>query len=240
MKRNFIEINEDLCNGCGNCVVDCAEGALQIVDGKAKVINESFCDGLGACLGNCPTDALKIVEKNVAAFDEKAVEEHLKTQKKKSNKHDVACSCPGMAMHDFNDKQEKTKETNNNQNIQSQLKQWPIQLHLVNPAAPYFQKCNLLIAASCTAFSFGNFHNEYLKNHSVVIACPKLDNTEGYIEKLSQIITQTNIKSLTILRMEVPCCSGLTMIVKESIQKSGKRVPFLEEIISIKGNAVNG
>ncbi|MFC1616985.1 ATP-binding protein [Candidatus Margulisiibacteriota bacterium] len=180
-KRNFIEIDEDKCNGCGDCVVACAEGALEIVDGKAKVVRESFCDGLGACIGHCPQDALKIVQK-------------------------------------------------------IPQKQWPIQLHLVNPAAPYFKGANLLIAASCTAFSMGDFHKEFIKGNKIVIACPKLDRTEGYVEKLAEIIKQGEIKSITIARMEVPCCSGLTRLVLEAIKLSGKKVPFLEQVISLQGN----
>jgi NAD-dependent dihydropyrimidine dehydrogenase PreA subunit len=238
MKRNFIEIDEEKCNGCGDCVVSCAEGALQIIDGKAKVVNDSFCDGLGACIGHCPVDALKIIEKDVAEFDEAAVEKHLKEKdsQKQPNKHDVACGCPGMAMQDFSKKAGEQEEQGSEQgDVASQLRQWPIQLHLVNPAAPYFQNCNLLIAASCTAFSLGNFHQSLLKDHAVVIACPKLDRTEGYVEKLAEIIKSGGVLSVTVARMEVPCCMGLTSMVKEAINVSGKKVPFLEEIISIQG-----
>jgi Fe-S-cluster-containing hydrogenase component 2 len=237
MQRNFIEIDEAKCNGCGNCVVACAEGALQIIDGKAKVVKESFCDGLGGCIGHCPTDALKIVTKDVAAFDEKAVDENLKREKSKREKYDIPCDCPGMAMHDFreNKQTQEKKENRKEQSVKSQLQHWPIQLHLVNPDAPYFKNCNLLIAASCTAFSLGNFHYDILKDHSLVIACPKLDRTEGYVEKISSIIIKGGVKSITVARMEVPCCQGLTMMVKDAMKISGKKIPFLEEIISIKG-----
>jgi len=235
MKRNFIEIDEAACNGCGNCVTACAEGALKIINGKAKVVNDSFCDGLGACIGHCPTGALKIIEKDVAAFDENAVNAHLK------NKYDVPCNCPGMAMQDFRENkiQQEDKKNMECHEVESQLRQWPIQLHLVNPEAPYFKNCNLLIAASCTAFSFGNFHSNFLKDHTLVIACPKLDKTEGYLEKLTEIINRGEILSITVVRMEVPCCMGLTMLVKEAIKNSKKKIPFLEEIISIKGEVLS-
>ncbi|MFA5880419.1 MAG: 4Fe-4S binding protein [Candidatus Margulisiibacteriota bacterium] len=230
MIRNFIEINEEKCNGCGNCVVACAEGALKIIDGKAKVVNDSFCDGLGACIGHCPTDALKIVKKEVTEFDEKLVQENLQKQAQKTNQYNVPCNCPGMEIQDNRDK-------NNDVSIESisQLKQWPIQLHLVSHTAPYFKECNLLIAASCTAFSFGNFHQEFLRNHTLVIACPKLDQTEGYLEKLTEIINKNSILSITVARMEVPCCKGLTMLAEEAIKSSTKKVPFLEQVISLKG-----
>ncbi|MCP4050129.1 MAG: 4Fe-4S dicluster domain-containing protein [bacterium] len=235
MKRNFIEIDEEKCNGCGDCVVACAEGALEIIDGKAKVINESFCDGLGACIGHCPTDALKIIQKDVAEFDEKAVEEHLGNKSVKEKGYDVACNCPGMAVQDFRDEKKENTDSGERQEVKSELRQWPIQLHLVNPAAPYFQRCNLLIAASCAAFSFGNFHNDLLKDHALVIACPKLDRTEGYVEKLTKIIKTGGVLSVTVARMEVPCCTGLTMMVKDAIKESGQKVPFLEEVVSING-----
>ena len=235
MKRKFIEIDEEKCNGCGKCVVACAEGALRIVNGKAKVISESFCDGLGACIGHCPQDALKIVEKDVAAFDEKAVAEHLNEDKQKNNC--TTFKCPGMAIHDFDDKNKKNAASD--VNVDSQLRQWPIQLHLVNPDAPYFKKANFLIAASCTAFSFGNFHNNLLENHTLTIACPKLDRTEGYIEKLTEIIKNNNLSSITVARMEVPCCMGLTMMVKSAIEKAGINLFLNEKIISIKGEIIN-
>jgi NAD-dependent dihydropyrimidine dehydrogenase PreA subunit len=227
--RKFIKIDEKKCNGCGECVTSCVEGALQIIDGKAKVVNEIFCDGLGACIGSCPQNALEIIEKDVADFDEKAVEKHLENKK-----HDIPCGCPGMAMKDFSEPEIDTK-VENPKSVPSRLKQWPIQLHLVNPAAPYFKNANLVIAASCTAFSFGAFHQEFLANHRLVIACPKLDKTEGYIEKLAQIIKENNLASITVVRMEVPCCAGLTILGKQAIANSGKKVPFLEQVISIQG-----
>jgi NAD-dependent dihydropyrimidine dehydrogenase PreA subunit len=236
--RKFIEIDEDKCNGCGNCVVDCAEGALQIIDGKARVIKEEFCDGLGACLGRCPTDALKIIDKDVAEFNEKAVEEHLKNNAINKN-HQKPCppsgGCPSTQYNRAPSKANVENESNIKGTIQSQLQQWPIQLHLLNPSAPYLAGANFLLAATCSAFSYGNFHNDFIKNHIIAIACPKLDNTEPYLDKLVQIIQKGGIASITVIRMEVPCCSGLSLLVKKAIEKSGKKLPYLEEIVSISG-----
>lgn len=237
MKRAIIEIDKEKCNGCGDCVVACAEGALQIIDGKAVVVNDSFCDGLGACIGHCPTDALKIVQKEVVEFNEKAVAAHLQISEDKN--YDVPCNCPGMAMQDFtHDAAENLSSSPAPAFTESQLRQWPIQLHLVNPDAPYFQNCNLLIAATCSAFSCGGFHHDFLKNHTLVIACPKLDRTEGYFEKLVEIIRKGAALSVAVVRMEVPCCQGLTRLVKDAIQASGRNIPFLETVISIKGKIV--
>ncbi|MDD4526935.1 MAG: ferredoxin [Candidatus Margulisbacteria bacterium] len=236
--RKFIEINEEKCNGCGNCIVDCAEGALQLVNGKAKVVKEQFCDGLGACIGNCPVDALKIIEKDVAAFDEEAVEKHLKSKDnpklKIAKKEDHACGCPSMAFDRSFVEPKEEKKADNPQG-QSELQQWPVQLHLINPQAPYLKGANLLVAATCSAFSYGNFHHDFIKDHIVVVACPKLDRTEPYVDKLTQIITEGEITSITVIRMEVPCCGGLSQIVKEAINKSGKKLPYLEEIITVDG-----
>lgn len=242
--RNFIEINEEKCNGCGNCVVDCAEGALQIVNGKAKVVKESFCDGLGACIGRCPVDALKIIQKDVEEFDEKAVEEHLKSAnnpKLKTKGEGCGGGCPSLAFNKspINNNPTSINKTENSSanetEIKSELQQWPVQLHLINPQAPYLKGANLLVAATCSAFSYGNFHRDFIKNHIVVVACPKLDKTEPYVDKLTKIITEGGIASITVVRMEVPCCGGLSYMVKESIANSGKKLPYLEEIISIDG-----
>ncbi|MEI7942545.1 MAG: 4Fe-4S dicluster domain-containing protein [Candidatus Riflemargulisbacteria bacterium] len=275
--RKFIEINEDKCNGCGNCVVDCVEGALQIINGKAKVVKEQFCDGLGACIGGCPLDALKIVERDVAEFDEKAVEEHLKSKAQSSPKGYTSASnnlkvnsegcgggCPGTRTIEI--KRENNSEINRKNFCGEQgskeeatqayaeirrgatdadnavihensscLTQWPVQLHLISPQAPYLKGANLLVAASCSAFAYGNFHHDFIKNHIVVIACPKLDRTEPYIDKLTQIIKEGGITSITVVRMEVPCCGGLSHMVKEAITLSGKKLPYLEEIITVDG-----
>lgn len=249
--RNFIEIDEEKCNGCGICVIDCAEGALQIVNGKAKVVKESFCDGLGACIGGCPVGALKIIQKDVEAFDEKAVEEHLKFKKnsKLQTKDTMSTTqnteyrggCPSLAFNkspinnNSSDTNNKVNSSSNETEVKSELQQWPVQLHLMNPQAPYLKGANLLVAATCSAFAYGNFHHDFIKNHIVVVACPKLDKTEPYIDKLTQIIKEGGVASITVVRMEVPCCGGLSYMVKEAINKSGKKLPYLEEVITIDG-----
>ncbi len=258
--RKFIEINEDKCNGCGNCVVDCAEGALQIVNGKAKVVKEQFCDGLGACIGSCPVDALKIAEKDVAEFDEHAVEKHLKSNNnpklqlvKKEEKKGCGGGCPGTRAIEI--KRNINSEVNRQSFHEEQgikhgvtgkdsaiirensscLTQWPVQLHLISPQAPYLKGAKLLVAATCSAFSYGNFHHDFIKDHIVVVACPKLDKTEPYVDKLTRIITEGGIASITVVRMEVPCCGGLSHLVKEAIANSGKKLPYLEEVITVDG-----
>ncbi|HAR63860.1 MAG: 4Fe-4S ferredoxin [Candidatus Margulisiibacteriota bacterium] len=224
--RKFIDIDEAKCDGCGNCVVACAEGALRIIDGKARVIKEQFCDGLGACIGECPKDALKIVTRDVARFDETAVEKHLKENRK---------VCPGTAVHEFRDTPVVPQTPVDAAACPSQLRQWPVQLHLVSPAAGYFQGANLLIAADCCAFSYGNFHRDFVKDRAVVIACPKLDDTEGYIEKLVNIIKEGNVSSITVVIMQVPCCRGLARIAQEALKRANRPIPYSEKIISIKG-----
>lgn len=236
--RNFIEIDESRCTGCGNCVTACAEGALEIINGKAVVINDIFCDGLGACIGHCPEDALKIIQKDVPDFDEAAVKNHLKSREKSSpSLHVPHTGCPGSQMRERKRAGEVTNSASESPalDVPSELAQWPIQLHLVNPGAPYFKGANLLIAASCSAFSFGNFHRDFIKNHALMIACPKLDRTEPYVAKLADIIRTANPASITVVIMEVPCCRGLSAMVQQAIQESGKRVPYLESIITLDG-----
>ncbi len=229
--RNFIEIDEEKCDGCGDCVVACAEGALEIVDGKAKVVRESFCDGLGACIGHCPRDALRIVRKDVEEFDEEAVEENLKGGRECPGASFTAGPHPHVA-----GAVDPLPLRGRGGGVG--LGQWPIQLHLVSAEAPYFKGANLVVAASCSAFSMGAFHDVFLTGKKLVIACPKLDRTEGYVEKLAEIIKVGEVASVTVARMEVPCCGGLTALVKKAIEVSGRKVPFLEQIISLKGEVL--
>lgn len=206
MKRKIIEISETLCNGCGDCINACAEGAIKIVNGKAKLVADEYCDGLGDCLGHCPTGALKIIEREAEAFDESLI----------PAKHEATpvCSCPSQRM--------------NTQN--SPLNNWPIQLSLVPEDGEYFADANLLIAADCTAFSRLHF-NQNLQDKILLICCPKLDNTSFYQKKLMNIFTKHNVNSITVARMSVPCCAGLTHLVYNAIQKSGKRIQAEELII---------
>lgn len=269
MKRKIIEINEGLCNGCGNCVTGCSEGALKIVNGKAKVVNETFCDGFGDCIGHCPTGALKIIEREAEDFDINAVEEHLRNtygetavdkmheaQKIHENKETEHKGCPGSAAHQLhgggcpsakfkqfdkngNGSRPKQPIMNNNSDtaeIKSELTQWPVQLHLVPPRGPMFDNKDILIAASCTAFSFGDFHRKILSGKALVIACPKLDDTEGYVEKLAAIFATNNVRSITCAIMEVPCCGGLLRTVKAALAESGKDIPLKTVTIGIEGD----
>ncbi len=230
--RNIINIDEDKCNGCGNCVVDCAESALQIVNGKAKLVKELYCDGLGACIGGCPTGALTIVQREADPFDEIATEAYVHSMKKKQE----PCGCPSTRPVDFMDREVGRHEA---AETKPELTNWPIQLKLVATEAPYFNNADLLMAADCAAFSTINFHSRFIKGRKVVIACPKLDDAQFYFDKLTEIFKLNSINSVTVVRMEVPCCGGLAYITKQAIQKSGKEIPYSEVVIGIKGDILN-
>ncbi len=222
----MIEINENRCDGCGACVTSCKEGAIQIINGKATVVNDAFCDGLGACIGHCPQDALHIIEKETVVFDEAAA------LNQKPN--EAPCGCTGSATRDFA-QPTSSHITATTQPVPSALTHWPIQLHLIQPTSPHFKYANLVIAADCTAFSFSTFHTDFLKGKKLIIACPKLDDHKGYAEKLITLFQESQPASITVVRMEVPCCTGLTHLVQEAINQSGKRFPFLEVVIGIQG-----
>ncbi len=221
MIRKIIKINEDLCNGCGLCAAACHEGAIEMIDGKARLTREDYCDGLGDCLPACPTGAISFEEREAPAYNEAAV---------KASKGKLPCGCPGTEAKAF------MREDNAPQKevIPSQLAQWPCQIKLVPINAPYFDESNLLIAADCTAYAYGNFHRDFMKNHITLIGCPKLDEGD-YAEKLLAIIKNNNIKSVKILRMEVPCCGGLENAVKRALQESGKFIPWQVVTISTDG-----
>ena len=231
MKRNIIEIDEEKCNGCGECVTSCAESAIQIINGKAKLVKDIYCDGLGACIGTCPTGALTIIQREAAAFDEHAVEQRVKTLKQKT---ESPCGCPGSLVANFEPCALPVAAAPVAAN--SELTNWPVQLMLVPINAPYFNNADLLIAADCTAFSLAGFHTTFLKGKKLIIACPKLDNAALYLEKLTQIFSDNTIKSVSVARMEVPCCGGLTHLVKGAVKNSGKNIPYQETIIGIKGD----
>ncbi len=241
VKRNIVQIDEEKCTGCGLCVPECAEGALQIVDGKAKLVSDVYCDGLGACLGTCPEDAITIIEREAEEFDEEAVEEHLELLEDEQSKEimepvkaEQACSCPSLKVVEF----EEDAELDNSgvkTEIRSELRQWPVQLHLVPPTAPYLQNKELLIAADCVPFAVANFHQDYLKGKALLIGCPKLDDAHVYIAKLAEIFKSNDIPKITIAHMEVPCCFGLTNIIKQALIKSGKEIPIEEINFSIQG-----
>jgi Pyruvate/2-oxoacid:ferredoxin oxidoreductase delta subunit len=230
--RNIINIDEDKCNGCGNCVVDCAEAALQIVNGKAKLVKELYCDGLGACMGGCPTGALTIVQREADAFDEAATEAHVHAMKTKPE----PCGCPSTRSVDFANKEVVGRGVSE---TRPELTNWPIQLKLIATEAPYLNNADLLMAADCAAFSTINFHSRFIKGRKVVIACPKLDDAQFYFDKLTEMFKANSINSVTVVRMEVPCCGGLAYITKQAIQKSGKEIPYSEVVIGIKGDILS-
>ena len=227
MIRKIIKIDEEKCNGCGACAAACHEGAIEMVNGKARLTREDYCDGLGDCLPACPTGAITFEEREAPAYDESAV---LAAKKKKNAP--LPCGCPGM-----NSKTIKREE--NSCNITSapavsQLSQWPVQIKLVPVNAPYFDGANLLVAADCVAYAYGNFHNEFIRNRITLIGCPKLDNVD-YSEKLTAILANNDIKSVTVVRMEVPCCGGIEYAVKKALQTSGKFIPWRIVTISTDG-----
>jgi NAD-dependent dihydropyrimidine dehydrogenase PreA subunit len=274
-KRQIIRIDEAKCDGCGQCVTGCHEGALQMIDGKARLISDLLCDGLGACIGECPRGAIKIEERQAEPYDEvkvmdgmvkhgpntiKAHLKHLKDHAQKAflkqafdylKKHDIPnpleeemtkehkhgepCGCPGGRTMDFREPC-GCDDGGDAPAAKSQLRQWPVQLHLASPMAPYFQKADLVVAADCTAFAYGNFHNDFIKGKAIVIACPKLDDgQEIYAEKLQALIEDAKVNTLTVVTMEVPCCSGLLAMVKKASEASSRKVPVKSVVIGIQG-----
>ncbi|MBQ4557254.1 MAG: 4Fe-4S binding protein [Clostridia bacterium] len=231
MIRKIIKIDEDKCNGCGACAAACHEGAIQMIDGKAKLTREDYCDGLGDCLPACPTGAISFEEREAPAYNEAAVLE----AKKKAVKP-LPCGCPGTNSKAI--KRETATCPTSAAATSSQLMQWPVQIKLVPVNAPYFDGANLLIAADCTAFAYGNFHNEFIRNHITLIGCPKLDEGD-YAEKLTAIISNNNIKSLKIVRMEVPCCGGIENAAKRALQAIGKFIPWQVITISTDGRILD-
>jgi len=238
--RKIVQINEDKCNGCGLCIPACHEGAIQIINGKAKLLADKLCDGLGDCLGECPVGAIEIIEREADEYDEIAVQERMK-ELKKADENSCGCpgskpqffgGCPGSRVQSFRQEETSSEKVH----INSELRQWPVQLHLVPIDAPYFANQDLLIAADCVPLAYANFHQEFLKDKGVAIACPKLDNTAPYAAKLAEIIKTNNIKSITIARMEVPCCGGLSMLVKQAVQAADVDIPVIEKVIGIRGN----
>ena len=232
MVRKIVKIDEEKCTGCGLCAEACHEHAIAMVDGKAKLIRDDYCDGLGDCLPACPADAIEIIEREAAAYDEEAVKAHLQSRQQPEKKSDsLPCGCPGSAARTFRRSPAPVQQAAENE---SQLTQWPVQIQLVSPRASYFQGANLLIAADCTAYAYGDFHNRFIRGRTVVVGCPKLDTVE-YTEKLTAIIRDNDIKSVTIVRMEVPCCGGLENAAKRALQASGKFIPWQVVTISTDG-----
>lgn len=232
MIRRIIKIDEEKCNGCGACATACHEGAIDMINGKAVLTRENYCDGLGDCLPNCPTGAITFEEREAPAYDEAAVKAAQAAKAAKAS----ACGCPGeqaktIACSSAAAPQAVTAQP-------SQLRQWPVQIKLVPVNAPYFDGAKLLIAADCTAYAYGNFHQEFIRNHVTLIGCPKLDATD-YSEKLTQILAQNDIKSITVTRMEVPCCGGMEHAVKQALINSGKMIPWQVVTISADGRILD-
>ncbi len=288
MIREIVKIDEELCNGCGDCVPNCHEGALQIIDGKARLISELMCDGLGACLGHCPQGAITIEKREADEYDEvvviaqmiksgkatvfahlKHLQEHGETgflnqaltwikanrdsipfkisevhellHGEKEHKHEAAgagCGCAGSAPQAFS--VAGLKMATPVGGVPSELTQWPVQMHLINPAASYFNGADLLVAADCAAFAYGNFHNDYIKGRKLVIACPKLDQGKDiYLQKLTRLIEESRVNTITVVIMEVPCCGGLSQLVQMATQNASRRVPVKEVVIGIRGDVLS-
>ena len=234
--RKIVRIDEEKCNGCGLCIPNCAEGALQIVDGKAKLMSEKFCDGLGACLGHCPEDAITVIERDAEEFDEKAVEIHLHKQNEAQPKpQPVFTGCPSSKAMHFK-VSEAGAESGSAAPSVFQLAHWPVQLKLVPVNAPYFQDADLLITADCVPFAYPDFHRDFLKGKAVVVGCPKLDDIQYYQEKLTEIFKTNSIKSITLPYMEVPCCFGLVKATEDALAASGKKIPLKKVKIGIRGD----
>ena len=231
MIRKIIKIDEEKCNGCGACAAACHEGAIEMVNGVAKLTREDYCDGLGDCLPACPTNAITFEEREAPAYNEEAV---LKAKQKKQSTP-LPCGCPGTQSRAI--KREPVVAPDDSK-VDSQLMQWPVQIKLVPVNAPYFNGANLLIAADCSAYAYGNFHNEFIRNHITIIGCPKLDEGD-YSDKLTQIIANNDIKSVTIVRMQVPCCGGIENAAKKAIQASGKFLPWSVVTISTDGRIID-
>ena len=237
--RKIIEIDEERCDGCGLCVPACAEGAIQVIDGKAKLVADKFWDGLGACLGDCPNDALQVIEREADEFDEEAVEQHLKTMEpsQEAAEETMACGCPSSQVQSFESSKAcpMSAPTVTAAQSASALSHWPIQIRLIPPTAPFLKGADLLVLADCVAAAYPGLHSDLMAGKAVLMGCPKLDDAEAYIEKFSEIFSTASPRSITIAMMEVPCCSGLAHIVKEALKTSRASIPFEEVIFSVRG-----
>jgi Pyruvate/2-oxoacid:ferredoxin oxidoreductase delta subunit len=237
--RKIVKIDEEKCDGCGACIISCAEGALRIVDGKAKLISETYCDGLGVCMGKCPRDAITIEEREAEEFDEAAVGQQLQAEKVEEPKPG-ACPSANVQLFERQDKV-STQPAPVDDTVESRLTHWPVQLALVPPTAPFLKEADLVLAADCVPFAYAGFHRDFLGgNSALLVACPKLDDFAAHQKKLTEILKQSGIKSLTVLHMEVPCCSGLVHMAKQAILASGNVVPFREVTISVQGKRKAG
>lgn len=255
MLRKLIKIDESLCDGCGVCIPSCPEGALKIVDGKARLVRESFCDGLGACLNDCPRGALSVIDAETERYDELGVIDYLKANSpEKLELHQKHLNSAGGTGTDASARHhhgsggcpstrtmmiERTADGGGPVTTESRLRQWPIQFHLVSPGAPYFKNADIALVADCVPFAFAQFHEEILSKHPIAVGCPKLDDLSSYYDKLLSIIKESGPRSIRVLIMEVPCCSGLLQIAREAVAQSGARIPVEVTVIGIKGNVIS-
>jgi Pyruvate/2-oxoacid:ferredoxin oxidoreductase delta subunit len=242
IKRKIIQIDEEKCDGCGVCVPSCAEGALQIVNGKAKLMAEKYCDGLGACLGECPQDALRVIEREAEDFDEEAVEVHMKSMSapQSNEPQPMACGCPSAQIQSFSPAK-PCQEANlpvSRGSAPSALSHWPVQIRLVPPAAPFLKGADLLVAADCTPVAYPNFHRDFLDGKVVLVGCPKFDDVPTYVQKFADIFNTAGIHSIEVVTMEVPCCQGLPLIVRKGLELAGKKIPLSQVIISTRGEVL--
>jgi Pyruvate/2-oxoacid:ferredoxin oxidoreductase delta subunit len=249
--RKIIQIDEEKCDGCGNCIISCAEGALAIVDGKAKVISDNLCDGLGACLGECPQDALHIIEREAEEFDDEAVEAHLAVQQKKNAgretkdtpKESMPCGCPSTYIQTLspcakaNTPVAHPKSGSSGQ-PGSALSHWPVQIRLIPPNAPFLKNADLLVVADCVPVAFPDLHRDFIQGKAVMLGCPKFDDAQSYVDKFAEIFKVAGIKSITAAVMEVPCCAGLPRIVQKGLEKAGKQIPLTEVVVSTRGRII--
>jgi NAD-dependent dihydropyrimidine dehydrogenase PreA subunit len=246
----IVKIDEEKCDGCGLCVPACAEGAIQMVDGKARLVDDKYCDGLGACLGDCPQDAITIEEREADDFDEAAVEKHLAGMDVAGGAHgavspgggeprpesaeEIACGCPGAATMDM--RAERKTGAADGGRLVSELAQWPVKIELVNPQAPYFENADLMVIADCSPLAYANAHPDLIKDRAIAIGCPKFGDVDFYMKKLSAIVANNDVHTVGVARMEVPCCGGLTQAVADAVKASGKNVPVEEIIVGINGD----
>ncbi len=239
VKRKIIQIDEEKCDGCGQCVPACAEGSLELVDGKVRVVSENLCDGLGACLGECPNGALRIIKREAEEFDEEAVEEYLaeKEKQEKLQNRMIGGGCPSARIQQFDraPSPERSRPAPVEAADRSALAHWPVQIRLVPPTAPFLRGAELLVLADCVPVAFPTLHRDFLEGKAVMMGCPKFDDAQSYIDKFTQIFQTAAIKNVTIVVMEVPCCSGLPTIVRKGLEASGQTIPVEEIVVSTKG-----
>jgi Fe-S-cluster-containing hydrogenase component 2 len=240
-RRKIVQIDEAKCNGCGACIPNCAEGAIQLIDGKARLVKDIYCDGLGACLGTCPQDAITVIEREAEDFDEQAAMRHLRAVEMQAAHVQTAhAGCPGAALMDFGRaEQDAPDEAASEEGPPSALRQWPVQLMLVPPGAPFLNGADVLLAADCVPFAYAGFHSRLLRGRKLLVGCPKLDDAAFYAEKLADILRQNDLRSLTVVHMEVPCCYGLVALTKRALAQSGKSIPVEDVTIGVQGEVLN-